>query len=352
MNPIRKLLGLLTIIFIALPVLFAIIIAVGATKAIVSPEILSDIPQDIVKNLPKAVDEIYVELKDSDLGKTDMGNNTKLWLKAILKLKTTPKVIIESSGISKWLEQELAVSLQHMGDILRSEAEPETVKLNLRSLKTALTSATMVKYCKELIAQLPPCTEIEIEEWKKLTVKIKGIDSIPACKPDNIEITDTLVKNFLELLVENTPDKVELFKINDKLPYGLDIIKFVSSIAYALFLIPVIFIIIGSAIGATSKKNFFKWSGYTTISGGLSALSFSSLIINIVPLSKFTINFGHSGIIISEHFESILLQKTCLFSDLILDKLFTPISELGGTVAIIGLLLVGVSYLVEPKETK
>jgi len=352
MNPIRKLLGLLTIIFIALPVLFAIIIAVGATKTIVSPEILSDIPQDIVKNLPKVIDEFYVELKDNDLDKTDMNNNTKLWLKTILKSKTTPKMIIKSSGISKWLEQELAVSLRHMGDILRGEAEPETVKLNLKKLKKCFTSSAMIEYCKELIVQLPPCTENEIEEWKNLTFEKKDINSIPACKPDNIKITNTLVKDFLELLVENTPDKIELFRINAKLPYGLDIIKFVSSIAYALFLIPVIFIIIGSAIGTTSKKNFFKWSGYTTILGGLSALSFSSLVINMIPLSKFAISFDHSNIIISEHFESILLQKTCLFSELILDKLFTPISELGGTVAIIGLLLVGISYLVEPKEIK
>ncbi len=90
----------------------------------------------------------------------------------------------------------------------------------------------------------------------------------------------------------------------------------------------------------------------TTIIGGLSALGFTALIQNIIPLSGFALNFEHHHQIISTKFEKLLLQKVSTFSDILFDKMFTPISELAGTVAIIGLLLIGISYLVQPKENE
>ncbi len=284
MKSFRKLVGLFIVIFISLPVLFSIIIAIGATKSIVSPELLSDLPREMINNLPKTIDDIYLELKKVDLDDTDINKNEKIWLRAILNAKTTPMVIIKESGVSKWLEEELSVSLKYIGDILRGEAEPEKVMLNFGKLKEALTTPAMIKYFRELIEQLPECSTMQIDEWKNLNTTF-DIENIPACKPVEIEITDDLIKNFLTRLVSEMPENVEIFQIEKNLPYGVDIAKFVTSITYLLFLIPIVFIIISSAIGASTKKDFFKWSGYTTILGGLSALGFAALIQNIIPLS-------------------------------------------------------------------
>ncbi len=350
MKPIRKLIGLFIVIFITLPVLFSIIIAVGATNSIVSPELLSDLPREMVKNLPKAIDDLYLELKKIDLDDTDMDDDGKIWIKAILNAKKTPNSIIEESGISNWLKDELSVSLKYIGDILRGEAEPETVVLNFDKLKNALTTPAMIKYFRELIEQFPECTDSQINEWKDLDIDFDDISSMPACKPVDIEITDNLIKELISKIVSDMPDNIEIFQIEGNLPYGVDIAKFVTSITYLLFLIPIVFIIIGSAIGASTKRDFFRWSGYTTIIGGLSALGFTALIQNIIPLSGFALNFDHHTHIVSDKFEKILFHKISTFSDILFDKLFNPIAELGGTVAIIGLLLIGISYLVQSKD--
>jgi len=352
MKGLRKLIGVFIAVFISLPILFGIITAVGATNALISPEFLSDIPRDIVKNLPETIDELYLELKKVDLNETELTDDERIWIKAILNAKTTPKSLIEKTGLSLWLKNELSVSLKHIGDILKGEAEPETVKLNLKKLKETLTSTAMINYFKELIELLPECSNAQIEDWKNIKMKVTAIDSLPACKPANIEITDNMILNFLSIIVEDMPDSVDIFQIKGRLPYGVDVAKFIISITYLLFLIPVVFIIIGSAIGASSKRNFFKWSGYTTISGGLLTLGFASFISNIIPLWGFALNFDNRDIIISENFENFLFKKATVFSDIFLDKIFTPISELAGTVAIIGLLLIGISYLIDQKETE
>jgi len=54
MNGIRKVIGLLIIIFIGVPVLISIIWAVGITRAVVSPEFLSEMPREIITKIPEA----------------------------------------------------------------------------------------------------------------------------------------------------------------------------------------------------------------------------------------------------------------------------------------------------------
>ena len=100
------------LLFHTIAELFSIIIAVGATKSVVSPEFLSDLPRELIKNLPNSIDELYFELKKIDLDDTDMDDDGKIWIRAILNAKTTPRSIVEKSGISIWLKDELSVSLK------------------------------------------------------------------------------------------------------------------------------------------------------------------------------------------------------------------------------------------------
>ena len=53
MDVVRKSIGVLIIIFIGIPVLFGVIWAVGVTRAVISPEFLSDLPQEIIQKIPR-----------------------------------------------------------------------------------------------------------------------------------------------------------------------------------------------------------------------------------------------------------------------------------------------------------
>jgi hypothetical protein len=52
MDTARRLIGLLLIVFLGLPTLFGIIWAVGMIKASVSAEFLTDLPREIIADLP------------------------------------------------------------------------------------------------------------------------------------------------------------------------------------------------------------------------------------------------------------------------------------------------------------
>jgi hypothetical protein len=57
MNAARKTIGALIIIIFGLPTLFAMIWAVGLIRATVSPEFMSDLPREIIAEVP-LTDEI------------------------------------------------------------------------------------------------------------------------------------------------------------------------------------------------------------------------------------------------------------------------------------------------------
>ena len=91
-------------IFIAMPLLFAIIWAVGITKAVSSPEFLSDIPQEVIAQVPDLVDEMLAAMQEEDFS-TD--ENAREWLKAITETDTSPKELMEETGLLNWLQDEL-----------------------------------------------------------------------------------------------------------------------------------------------------------------------------------------------------------------------------------------------------
>ena len=52
MDAVRKIIGLVLIVFFGLPILFGMIWAVGLIKATVSPEFLTDLPRQVIAEVP------------------------------------------------------------------------------------------------------------------------------------------------------------------------------------------------------------------------------------------------------------------------------------------------------------
>jgi hypothetical protein len=67
MNQTRTILGLLIMIFFAIPALFGIIWAVGLTQAVVSQKMLSELPQEIIAEIPNLVDGVLLAAKDENI---------------------------------------------------------------------------------------------------------------------------------------------------------------------------------------------------------------------------------------------------------------------------------------------
>jgi len=96
MNSVRKIVGVLIMLFFAIPILFGIIWAVGITKAVVSPEFLSDMPREVIAEVPQFVDEMLETMQEEDFTTNE---NARAWLKAISEAGTSPKELMEEIGL-------------------------------------------------------------------------------------------------------------------------------------------------------------------------------------------------------------------------------------------------------------
>ena len=326
-------------VFIALPTLFGIIWAVGITKAVVSPEFLSDMPREIIAEIPQHVDEMIKEMQDEDFTGDD---DARAWIKAIARADTSPKELMEEIGLLNWLQNELSASLQDIGDILRGEMEPKQITLNMRPLKQALQHKAIDRYIMKLTENFPPCELEQLEEWRD-----EHDDSFPACRPDP-RIVEEVLRDWRADVEGDIEDEVELFEDARFLPRGLSTARTVVSLTYLLFLIPAAFIAFGALIGASSKIGFLHWSGISTIIGGIVPLGMAFFTKSIVPWAIKWFPYEYTDHDLSIRFQEMLVDKVGGITTSVVDQLFSPVIAAAGTVCVIGIVIYALSFMVTP----
>jgi len=353
MSPLRKTIGFLIAALIGIPVLFATILAVGVSNAVVTPEVMSDLPREIIAELPSAIDELYTALEtDEDID----DEKTRIIVDSMKRTGIKPRKIMDDSGVFEWLKGELSESIRQFGEVLRGERNPDPILLNMKPLKDSILHNSVTSYLKSVVSNLPECRDIEIEEWKRIAFKNDwsdgfDLDEFPTCRPAGLEITDDLIKMFQLRAIEEMPESVEILDEWVDLPRGWNFTKTISTVTYSLFIFPALLIFLGSLIAATSKASFFRWSGVTTMIGGLLAYGLASLLENIIPVSEFSLRYDFANSV-STRFEELVIMKVGNLTEMFLNSLFAPASKLGGTIAIIGLILFALSFLLnDDKKT-
>ncbi len=351
MNPLRKVIGFLVVALIGIPVLFATIIAVGITNSVVTPEVMSDLPREIIAELPSTIDELYTALETE---KNIDDEKTKIIIGSMKKTQMTPGKIMEESGIFEWLRGELSESIKQFGEVLRGERSPDPILLNMKPLKNAILHDSITTYLKSVIINLPECDGTDIEQWKRIAFRNDwsdgfDLDEFPSCRPTGLEITDDLIKMFQLRAVEEMPENVEILDDWIDLPRGWNFTKTISTVTYTLFIFPALLIFLGALIAATSKASFFRWAGVSTMVGGLLAYGLASLLENIIPLSEFSFRYDLANTV-SSRFEELVILKVGNLTEMFLNSLFAPASKLGGSVAIVGLILFALSFLLNDNK--
>jgi hypothetical protein len=338
MNQTRTILGLLIMIFFAIPILFGIIWAVGLTQAVVSPKMLNELPREVIAEIPDLVDGVLLAAKDENI---DMDPDGRIWLQAAAKVAQSPKDLLKETGLNDWLEKELSGTLRTVGDILNGRSEAREVWLDLRPLKQALNHPAMDRYLAHVVENLPICTSEQVEQWKQRIQDPSRSDELPPCRPDapvGIDAVASIRANF----TRDIPDQVNFFK-NSHFPYRkVNIAKTVMSFTYLLFLIPAAFILVGALIAAGSKSRFFRWSGAVTMIGGGLALGLATLVKQIVPWSmnfspgQYSSHWMHWNNVLGDRLGGIALIFT--------RHLMAPVITVAGAVCVVGLLLFAFSF--------
>jgi hypothetical protein len=338
MNQTKTVLGLLIMIFFAIPTLFGIIWAVGLTQAAVSSKMLSELPREIIAEIPDLVDGVLLAAKDENI---QMDPDTRTWLTAVAGVAMTPQELLKETGLNDWLEKELSGSLRTVSDILNGKTEARDVWLNLRPLKQALNHPAVELYITQVLEKLPACSSDQARTWEKIIRDRDHYDTLPPCRPEaaiNINAAASIRSSF----ARDIPDEINILE-NTRFPHRrFNIAKTIMSFTYLLFLIPAAFIFLGAIIAARCKSHFFRWSGAVTLIGGGLALGLATLVKQIIPWStrfkpgQFSSHWLHWNDLIGDHLGGIVLVFT--------RHLVAPVIAVAGAVCVVGLLLFAFSF--------
>ncbi|MEW5900104.1 MAG: hypothetical protein AB1715_01435 [Acidobacteriota bacterium] len=349
MRTARKIIGFLIIAFIGLPILFGIIWAVGLTRASVSPEFVSDLPREIIDEVPDLAESIFTAAQDPLLVRDE---NVRAWLAAAAKAGVTPKKFLGETGLLDWLQNEIAASLDQVGEVLRGERRPRTIVFDLRPLKNILSREDIDKYFLRILENLPACDEEQTTAWIRASEWRRGIENLPACRPD-LEAAKLILPVVRGQAVADIPDEVEAFEDVRFLPFNIP--QTITLLSYGLFLIPALFILIGALIAAHSKSNFLRWSGVSVFLGALPALLLSLFAkhISLWALKFAPFSYGDSwGRGFTPELQELILDKAGWIAMEIIDKLFSPVVAVAAIVCVIGIVLFALSFAVEDGRQK
>ncbi len=334
----RKILGLLVILFFALPVLFGIIWAVGLTKAAISPEFVADIPQQVIDETPQLLEEIFEDAQDSDFV---ADRNTRTWFRTAAEVGVSPRQLMEETGLRDWMENELSQTLQELGDILRGKRRVRNLTIDLSPLKAALRHDAIDRYLEAILDRLPPCDDYQLDRWADAYDRDIDWFTLPPCRP-NKEIALSVFRAERLRALDDMENDIEIFS-GVRYP-ALGISRAVTLFSYGLFIIPALFLFAGAIIAATSPASFCRWFGLSTIAAGLPALGLAFFARQIVAfgfsLTPYTL--WESGM---SDLEELVVEKVAWIPQLVIGHLFTEVVALAGTICIIGLVIFALSFV-------
>ena len=340
MDAVRKIIGLVLIVFFGLPILFGMIWAVGLIKATVSPEFLTDLPRQVIAEVPAKADEIF---RDAQSEEYIADANTRAWFQAAAKSGSTPSQLMAKTGLNDWLTGELSGSLRQVGRVLRGEVRPRPIAIDLKPLKQALLSPEVESFLEATLNNLPPCDEQGTNGWSEVAAFGPGHRTIPACRPDP-ESSKAALAAARTKAVGDMPDDIEVFRNVHNFPaFPLGLSRSITMLSYLLFLIPAAFIFLGAVIADSTPSGFLKWSGASILAGGIPALLLALAV-------KYFSLWGLAGGGFAWHGE-----RTSELADLVFDRLrnvpetlinqlFSPVILVAALVCVAGVVLFALSY--------
>lgn len=338
MNQTRNVLGLLIMIFLAVPVLFGIIWAVGLTQAVVSQKTLSELPGEIIAEVPDLLDGVMLAARDEN---SDMDYESRTWLRAMAAATPPPRELMKETGLNDWLDKELSGSLRTLGDILNGRTTARDIWLDMRPLKAVFSHPAMESWLTQVMENLPACSAGQTRDWERIVLEDDPYGSPPPCRPDAAQKIAAL--NFIRSeITRKIPDQVNLME-NAHFPHHrFNVARTVRSFTYLLFLIPAVFIVLGALVAARSTAHFFRWSGAATMAGGGLVLALSSLVKGVIPWAMRVgpVNYSSSW----THWQDVFADHMSGLAIVISRHFMSPVIAVAGTVCVIGLLLFAFSF--------
>ncbi|OGD19207.1 MAG: hypothetical protein A2W03_15330 [Candidatus Aminicenantes bacterium RBG_16_63_16] len=342
MDAVRKIIGLVLIVFFGLPILFGMIWAVGLIKATVTPEFLTDLPRQVIAEVPAAADAIFRDAQSEDF---ISDANTRAWFQAASKAGMLPSELMAKTGLNDWLTGELSGSLRQAGRVLRGEARPRPIVINLQPLKQALLSPEVERYLEATLNNLPPCDEQGLKSWGEVAAFGPRHRELPACRPDP-EASKAALAAARAKVVGDIPDDFQVFRGVRHFPvFPLGLSRAMTVLSFFLLLIPAAFIFLGAVIADSTPAGFLRWSGASIFIGGFPALLLSLAVKYFSLWGLASGGFSWHGQRTSE-FSDLVFDRLRNVPESVINQLFSPVIVVAALVCAAGIVLFAVSYSV------
>jgi len=347
MNAVRKIIGLILIVFFGLPILFGMIWAVGLIKATVTPEFLTDLPRQVIAEVPAAADAIFRDAQSEDF---ISDANTRAWFQAASKAGISPSDLMTRTGLNEWLTGELSGSLRQIGRVLRGEARPRPIVIDLQPLKRALQSPEVERFLEATLNNLPRCDDQGLKRWADVAAFGPGHRELPACRPDP-EASQAALATARAKFIGDLPDDVQVFRGVRRFPvFPLGLSRAMTVLSFFLFLIPAAFIFLGAVIADSTPAGFLRWSGASIFLGAFPALLLSLAVKYFSLWGLASGGFYWRGERTSE-LADLVFDRLRNVPESIISQLFSPVIVVAALVCAAGIVLFAVSYSVR-KTTK
>ncbi len=285
MKGLRIIFGGSILLLLVVPLFVGVIWATGVTQAIFGDDFLAGIHGTVIEAVPGLVEDSFAAAQESGAVKDPIARR---WVAAAAAAGKTPSQFLLDIGVYKWLQEELAQTIDGVGEALRGERKPEEVVLNMLPLKEALTSPAARNYFQSILDQLPICDNVELERWKGLVLHDQRED-LPACNPGT-----PIPVGALDLMLDRVTDVPNSIPVLEdaRMPWGADYIRLAGRLVWLAFLLPIILLLVGGGIVAVSRAAFLGWTGITLILGGAIPL-FTTAVIEEVVVTGLKVDPSH-----------------------------------------------------------
>lgn len=324
---------------IGLLVLIPAIIAVGTVRTAISAEYLSDIPREVIKQLPSLADETFKAAQEPG-AMTDP--NSKMWVDALAKAKLKPSELLKKLGIDDWLKNQLDVVLKGIGDLMRGKGKATDIVLDNRPLKKALTGEAFRSYLQSVLVNLPACDPLAVQDWQNAINAGDSKKPLKACNPGPQAVT--MIVSRVSTSMSELPDQKVIVKKEDFPPtYGVN--KFASSLIWLVFLLPFVLIAFGAVMGGTGGRGILRWMGVPLLFGGaiplFGAWAMKSVALGWIKLDPSYWKVGAQTPYWTEKADKIVIAKATA----LIERAATPLFSSTFTVALI-VTLVGLGFII------
>lgn len=343
----RRIIGALILILMGIPTLFGMIWAVGLVRASVSEKVLSDLPREIIAEIPRAADEIFAAAEDESWGGDE---EARTWLKAAAETGISPRELMETTGILRWMESELSESLRRAGLMIRGEIPWRPISIDMRPLKGALLHPELDAFLSATLANLPPCDEEGVGIWMSVKNHPDLEGDLPACRPD-LPLAKEILLLKKSRAVADMDDKVEIIDDVRSFPFRrFPLAKALAIGSYFLFLIPAAFIFIGSVIVSRSSSGRLLWSGASVLAGSLPVLILTLGIKAFIRWGSLDGGFFWWRQSWGSDVDRLVLDKLSWIPGRVADAFFSPVLWTAVAAAIAGVFLLALSFAGRSRE--